>query len=111
MGDETTTVKELRGIIASFVEERQWKVFHTPKNLAVSIAIEAAELMEIFQWSDEHIPPGEEQLKRLREELADVVIYCLAAANASGIDLSTAVREKVQKNAARYPAERFRGTI
>ncbi len=111
MEDEVTTVKELRGLIASFVEERQWKRFHTPKNLALSIAIEAAELMEIFQWSDEHMKLQEEQLQHLREELADVVIYCLAAANASGIDLSKAVQAKVEKNINKYPADRFQGTI
>lgn len=109
MRDQTTSVQELRDLVESFVEERRWRQFHTPKNLAMSVAIEAAELMELFQWSDGSLAPTEKQVARVREELADVVIYCLALANTVGLDLSQAVRDKVTANALKYPAERFRG--
>ncbi|HBX23346.1 MAG TPA: hypothetical protein DEF34_06940 [Desulfotomaculum sp.] len=75
----------------------------------MSIAIEAAELMELFQWSGTGEPLDEQQTDKLSEELADVVIYCLSLANATGLDLSTAVRNKVAKNAGKYPVEKYRG--
>jgi len=103
--DSTTPLQELKNLVAAFVREREWERFHTPKNLAVSIAIEAAELMEIFQWEQAgEITP--EELPRLEEELADVVIYCLSMANVTKIDLSEAVREKMEMNARKYPVER-----
>lgn len=108
MGDETTTVKQLKDMVAAFVAERDWQQFHTPKNLAMSIAIEAAELMELFQWSDE-TARLQEKLVNLREELADVVIYCLAMANSVGFDLSAAVHEKMGINRRKYPVEKYRG--
>jgi NTP pyrophosphatase (non-canonical NTP hydrolase) len=108
MSDKTTSIQEIKDLVAAFVEERQWRRFHSLKNLSMSIAIEAAELMELFQWAGE-----EEQrdipLDRVREELADVIIYCLSMANAAGIDMAGAVRDKVVANARKYPAERFKG--
>lgn len=108
MNDNFTSLEELRNLVASFVEERRWQQFHTPKNLSMSIAIEAAELMELFQWSDE-MEVDEENLSRVKEEVADVIIYCLALANALDIDLSRAVRDKVAANAVKYPVERYKG--
>lgn len=105
MADANTSVKDLRDLVAAFVAEREWQVFHTPKNLAMSIAIEAAEIMELFQWSAGNSPLDEARLTELGEELADVVIYCLLMANVTGIDLSGAVRAKVRKNAHKYPAD------
>lgn len=108
MRDSTTPLQELKDLIATFVREREWERFHTPKNLAVSIAIEAAELMEIFQWEQVgEIAP--EDLPRLEEELADVVIYSLAMANRTGIDISGAVERKIEKNERKYPKELYRG--
>lgn len=104
--DKTTTIKNLRDLVAAFVAKRNWKQFHTPKNLAMSIAIEAAELMELFQWTHENEPLDGEKLVKLRHELADVVIYCLSMANVTKIDLSEAVREKMEMNARKYPTER-----
>jgi len=112
MSDTTTTVAELRKLIREFVAERNWEQFHTPKNLAMSISIEAAELMELFQWTD----PAESARRaavepsrtRLAEELADVLCYALSLANAADLDLSEAIRAKVQKNRAKYPTEEFR---
>lgn len=108
MADEKSTVQELKNLVAAFVNERDWNQFHTPKNLAMSIAIEAAELMEIFQWCDKE-KLDEEERARVEEELADVVIYCLSMANATGLDLAGAVKKKLAVNAVKYPVERFRG--
>lgn len=113
--DDHTTIADLRTVVQEFVSERQWEPFHNPKNLSGSIAIEAAELMEIFQWltteecsQTAHHPPTH---RHTREELADVVIYCLALANALEIDLSQAIYEKMAANAAKYPVETSRGRL
>ncbi|KAF1086173.1 hypothetical protein SPSYN_00914 [Sporotomaculum syntrophicum] len=110
MSDITTNIQQLKDLVAAFVEERSWNQFIRPKNLSMSIAIEAAELMELLQWTDgtdtADIPD-----ERVREELADVVIYCLSLANSTGIDLSTAIREKVVANAKKYPVNRYMGDI
>ena len=111
--DSTTTVAELREHIARFVADRDWEQFHDPKNLTMSIAIEAAELMEHFQWlrSDEieQITSDPDALRQVREELADVLAFVLSLANALGVDVSQALAEKMAKNELKYPAERFRG--
>lgn len=107
--DKTTTLQEIKDLVAAFVDERNWSQFHSPKNLSMSIAIEAAELMELFQWSGAGEPLDEQQTDRLNEELADVVIYCLSLVNATGMDLSTAVRNKVARNAGKYPVEKYLG--
>ncbi|WP_066638553.1 nucleotide pyrophosphohydrolase [Desulfolucanica intricata] len=108
MLDKKTNIQELKDLVEDFVKERHWNQFHSPKNISMSIAIEAAELMELFQWSGEEDLDGI-QANRVREELADVVIYCLSMANATGIDLAAAVREKVKANAEKYPVEKFKG--
>jgi NTP pyrophosphatase (non-canonical NTP hydrolase) len=112
-GDAETTVQQLRDGVAAFVAQRDWEQFHSPKNLAMSIAIEAGELMEHFQWisMDESRRVVHDEGKRaaIAEELADVMCYCLALANMARIDLSTAVFDKLAKNAAKYPADQFRG--
>lgn len=96
-----------------FVAERDWRPFHDPKNLSMSIAIEAAELMEHFQWiRSEHLADiggDPNTLTRIGEEVADVLCYLMALANAMDLDLSTLVRDKMLKNAAKYPADKFRG--
>lgn len=113
MSDEMTTLAELRRLVADFVAQRQWQTFHDAKNLSMSIAIEAAELMEHFQWlrSEELATaladPG--LRSQVADELADVCCFALALANALDIDLAGAVRRKIEKNAAKYPAEQFRG--
>lgn len=109
--DDATTISDLKELVASFVSERDWAQFHNAKNLSMSIAIEAAELMEHFQWVQPDEVASFNQAKRLgvREELADVVSYCLAFANAMDIDLSSAVRQKMARNAEKYPAEKFQG--
>lgn len=113
MSDQTTTLAELKTLIHDFVVERDWRQFHAPKNLAMSIAIEAAELMEHFQWIDMEAsrgaPADKEKLVQVGEELADVIAYGLALANELGIDVADAIRDKMAKNVAKYPADKFRG--
>ena len=113
MEDNTTTVSDLIQLVDKFVNERDWQRFHDPKNLSASIAIEAAELMEHFQWlrTDQVQPdqlPAEERAQ-FAEELADVLCFALSFANATGIDIAAAVTDKPEKNARKYPAEKFRG--
>lgn len=111
--DSSTTLNELRALVREFVEERDWRQFHSPKNLSMSLAIEAAELMEHFQWLD--VPASREaandpaRLAPIGEELADVLCYAFALANELGLDISTVVRDKMVKNAIKYPAAEFRG--
>ncbi|HVW39171.1 MAG TPA: nucleotide pyrophosphohydrolase [Pirellulales bacterium] len=113
MSDQQTTVSQLRDLVRAFVDERDWRQFHTPKNLSMSLAIEAAELMEHFQWltADESrsLADDRDKLTEVAEELADVLCYALALANELGLDVSQAIRDKMVKNARKYPADEFRG--
>jgi dCTP diphosphatase len=95
--------KEALEALRKFVAERDWKQFHTRENLAKSISIEAAELLELFQWDND---PDEE---RLREELADVLAYCIHLADDLGVDIDELVLEKIAKNELKYPVEKSRG--
>ncbi len=106
MNDSDTTIQDLRDQVERFNDDRDWHQFHTPQNLAASIAIEAAELLEHLQWGDD-LPP--ERLPALLEELADVLVYCLALSNVLGVDLSQTVCRKMARNALKYPADEYRG--
>lgn len=111
MNDSRTTLQELKERMAAFVREREWEQFHTPKNLSMSIAIEAAELMEHFQWltvEESKRLPGE-ALADVGEELADIVIYALSLSNVLGLDLAQTVLAKMEKNIRKYPTEKVRG--
>jgi dCTP diphosphatase len=111
--DDLTTVAQLRGLMQRFVEERDWQPFHDPKNLSSSIAIEAAELMEHFQWlrSDQldELQADESKMVEIREEIADILAYTLSFAETMNIDLSSALADKMIKNATKYPAQKFKG--
>lgn len=111
--DSKTNISTLRQLAQDFVDERDWNKYHNPKDLAISIAIEAAELMELFQWIEQRevgkITEADDKLLRIKEELADVMILCLNMANTLDIDLSQAIVEKIEKNKAKYPAEQVRG--
>jgi NTP pyrophosphatase (non-canonical NTP hydrolase) len=113
MTDAETTVQALRQRVARFVAERDWEPFHSPKNLVMSLAIEVAELMEHFQWitTEQSQMVVHDATKRVAvsEELADVLSYTLALANAMQIDLSAALEDKMRKNALKYPVQTFRG--
>jgi NTP pyrophosphatase (non-canonical NTP hydrolase) len=111
--DTRTTVGALRQAVADFVDARDWQPFHSPKNLSMSIAIEAAELMERFQWltTEEAQAAVEDSDERavVADELADILIYCLSLSNALELDVSSAVLGKLQANEVRYPVDEFRG--
>jgi dCTP diphosphatase len=113
MSDQQTTIHDLRQLVDEFVSARDWQQFHTPKNLAMALAIEAAELMEHFQWLDpaesRRVADDEDRRAAAAEELADVVCYALAMATELNIDLDDALRAKMIKNARKYPVEQFRG--
>lgn len=104
MLDLKTIVDEL----IAFRDEREWSQFHNPKDLAVAISIESAELLEAFQWSGgDTSADGRED--KIKEELADVLIYCFYLADAVGIDPLEAIEEKINVNHGKYPAEKSRG--
>ncbi|RCS56006.1 nucleotide pyrophosphohydrolase [Bremerella cremea] len=110
--DLQTPVGQLREMVAHFVAERDWHQFHAPKNISMALAIEAAELMEHFQWITVEASRAElepEKRAAIGEEIADVMCYALALCNEMGFDVATLMREKMKKNVAKYPADEFRG--
>ena len=113
MTDSETTLAQLRQIVEQFVDRRDWHQFHTPKNLAMSLAVEAAELMEHFQWltaeQSRAVARQPDKLRAVAEELADVLCYVLAMANELGLDLSACFEDKIGKNEQKYPAPEYRG--
>lgn len=111
--DGDTTIAELREMVQQFVEERDWQQFHSPKNLSMSLAIEAAELMEHFQWltveESNQVAKDPAAVAEAGEEIADVLCYLLGIVNQLQLDLSEAMRRKMEKNRMKYPADEFRG--
>ena len=110
--DDKTTVQQLKQVIEDFVNERDWAQFHSPKNLAMALAVEAAELMDLFKWFT--LDESREQIKEslradVADELADIMIYAMAFANRQDLDIAAAVTEKMMKNRVKYPAEKFQG--
>ena len=113
MSDSTTTLADLRAAVAAFVADRDWAQFHNAKDLAVSISIEAAELLEEFQWHDAAqvtaASSDPEARERVRFELADILVYCLCLSNALEIDVSQAILDKLALAGLKYPAEMYYG--
>jgi NTP pyrophosphatase (non-canonical NTP hydrolase) len=111
--DALTPLATLRQLVAQFVRERDWEQFHSPKNLSMALAIEAAELMEHFQWisveDSRRVSQDASRLAQVAEELADVVCYALAMANTLNIDVAASLEAKMIKNALKYPAAEYRG--
>ena len=110
--DDKTTVQQLKQEIEDFVNERDWAQFHSPKNLAMALAVEAAELMDLFKWFT--LEKSREQIKEslradVADELADIMIYAMAFANRHDLDIAAVVTEKMTKNRVKYPAEKFQG--
>ena len=98
------TIKE----VLKFRDDRDWKQFHNPKDLAISICLEAAELLEVFQWSGADLDAkGKED--RVKEELADVLNYCILMADAYGLDMDEIVLEKMKDNNGKYPVSKAKG--
>ena len=102
---------EVMARIRRFRDERDWLQFHNPKDLAVSVAIEAAELLEEFQWksADESRRHAAENRERIADEVADVAIYLMELTDVVGIDLAAAIHAKLDKNEKKYPVEKSRG--
>ena len=111
--DSATTLLELRDMVRRFVDARDWRQFHTPKNISMALAIEAAELMEHFQWlegsASRAVRDDAARRAAIGEELADVMCYALALANELNIDVATTMRDKMVKNELKYPAAEYRG--
>jgi dCTP diphosphatase len=103
--DSDTTIQELKDLVVKFREERDWGKHHTPQNLAMSISIEAAELLEHFQWGDYSKKP--EDLAEIADEMGDILAYLLNLSDRLGIDVATAYRDKLAKAAKKYPVELF----
>jgi NTP pyrophosphatase (non-canonical NTP hydrolase) len=101
----------IRDLVRQFVDERDWDQFHTPKNLSAALSVEAAELLEHFQWlhKGDQAELGTDRLVKVRHEMADVLVYLVRLADKLDIDLSAAVDEKMLLNRAKYPADLVRG--
>jgi NTP pyrophosphatase (non-canonical NTP hydrolase) len=111
--DDLVNLGELKRQVLSFARERDWEQFHSPKNLSMALAAEAAELMEHFLWIDSEASRASLAKKRLRaaieEELADIVIYALEFANQTGVDMAAAIESKLKQNAIKYPVAKSKG--
>jgi len=106
-----TELEALREQLRNFARERDWEQFHSPKNLAMALTVEATELLEIFQWLTEEQSRSLEPATRARadEEIADVLLYLVRLADQLGIDPVAAAERKLEKNARKYPADKARG--
>lgn len=113
MSDATTTLAALKELVRQFVAERAWEQFHSPKNLSMGLAAEAAELMEHFLWvegeASRQIVQDPAKLGEVADEMADIAVYLLNLSNTLGVDLSQAIRDKLVKNALKYPAGKYHG--
>ena len=106
MIDREMDIQTIRDTVRAFQEIRGWTEWQNARNVAISISLEAAELLEIFQWCDNaeaDLKARETDREHFREELADVLIYCISMANAYDVDITSAVLEKLEKNAKKYP--------
>jgi NTP pyrophosphatase (non-canonical NTP hydrolase) len=104
-------LRQLRDLVRQFVDERDWDQFHTPKNLAAALTVEAAELLEHFQWLQNGRAEelGPDKLVEVRHEMADVLVYLVRIADKLDVDLMQAVQDKMVLNRAKYPADLVRG--
>jgi len=113
MPDATTPIADLKAQVRRFADDRLWQPFHTPKNLAMGLAIETAELMEHFLWVDgpKSLELGFDPARReaIADEVADVFCYVLNLSIVLDLDLSTELERKLGKNALKYPVEKYRG--
>ena len=100
--------KETIDIVTNFRDEREWAQFHNPKDLAISLSLEAAELLEIFQWSGSDLACSD-KTDKIKEELADVLCYSILMADRCGLDMDEIIREKMKKNGEKYPVSAAKG--
>ena len=112
MSENTETLESLADRVRKFSQDRDWDQFHSPKNLSMALSVEAAELMEIFQWSSqkESKNPSEKQLDSIKEEVADIAIYLIRIADILDIDLPSTIAEKIKSNDAKYPIDKSKGS-
>ena len=104
------SINKLLEQIAGFRDKRNWKQFHNPKDLAISISLEAAELLEVFQWTGADTEAdSDKKIAKIKEELADVLIYSLLMGHDLGLDIGEIIREKLAQNNIKYPAEKVFG--
>ncbi|AOU99337.1 nucleotide pyrophosphohydrolase [Acidihalobacter yilgarnensis] len=108
---DTDALETLRAALEVFARERDWETFHTPKNLAMALSVEAAELLECFQWltPEESAAPDAKRRQDIEHEMADVLLYLIRLADRLGVDLYAAARSKIEINRVKYPVERVRG--
>lgn len=108
-----TSLDEMRAIAKAFVQERDWEVYQTPKNLSIALSVECAELMEIFQWMEgeesREIVNKPEKMSKIRDELADIMHCLLRLCDTLDVDIEAAFKEKVEKNAKKYPVDLAKG--
>ncbi len=110
MADSNTTVEQLKKQVKNFTVERNWKQFHTPKSLAMAIAVEAAELMEHFLWCENQaLDVFEKKRDHIEDEVADIAISLFNFCQTNNIDLSRAIERKIKKIAKKYPVEKSYG--
>ncbi len=102
-------INDIAKRLSKFAEDRDWGQFHSPKNLAISLGVEAGELLEIFQWLPENPPYDEAVYINASEEIADILIYAIMFCNKMNIDLEKSVLEKIKLNAKKYPVNKSRG--
>lgn len=111
--DLSTGLQEIKDRVLAFARERDWEQFHSPKNLSMAIAAEAAELMEHFLWQSPDQSRSDMEEKHLREkveqELADIFIFAIEFANVTGMDIAAIIEEKMSRNAEKYPVNKARG--
>ena len=109
--ERSSDLLAVRDLLRQFVDERDWSRFHSPKNLATALSVEASELLEPFQWlqSGEKSELADDRLTAIRHEMADVLTYLVMLADRLDVDLYAAVLEKIELNRAKYPAHKVRG--
>jgi dCTP diphosphatase len=111
--DEYVNMDDLKKRVRHFVRERDWEKYHTPKDLAVAISVEAGELLEIFQWMKESemdkVKENKMMMERIESELADILNFCLNMANILDLDLTKIFLEKLKRNEKKYPKEKYKG--
>ena len=115
MNDNICTLQKIKKTVKKFVTERDWIKYHTPRNLAESICIESAELLETFQWSlndnNKKNVSFNFQNSNISDELADILIYCISLSNTLEIDITQTILNKIRKNKRRYPIKKFKGRL
>lgn len=111
MSDQTTTIEQLKAQVRTFIDERDWLQFHTPKDLSMAISVEASELLEKFLWVDkkQSFEEVDKNRQEVEDELADILITALCFARVANIDISQAVAKKFKLNAQKYPVNKAKG--